>query len=414
MIRRKNPIKVIKVSLNENERPPDRIQAFPKMPILYLELLENKNKVKQELINKEYLPNLSPDNDYNNFEKQNKNYVDDNLSLKSYDNKSISSYKTSSTNTKSSYSNKSRYSSSSSTTNSSKSSSYSKSSYSSNTSDTSDISNRLKKLLNGDKNDDLSDINFDVGDKYSKSKNRYNNNHNNHHNNNHHNNHHNNHNNNRHNNPPTLTELSAAGIYNHKKEYGDVNKYNISDQQDEDSKRELMHQFEIIKKSYPNAVIPEFTIHSDYNTMKKTYENTLRSVSLDSSVDTYKQYLIGGFMLVEFVLGNWLGFDMEGFTQQQLVSMNSYDRLLIELGEKSYVPEGSRWPVELRLLFLIIMNAAFFIVSRLITKKTGANLLNMMNSLSKNKINNQQPRKRKMQAPDDIDLDVLPDIDDPI
>ena len=100
--------------------------------------------------------------------------------------------------------------------------------------------------------------------------------------------------------------------------------------------------------------------------MTKQYDHTVRRLSLDSTVENYKQYLIGGFMLTEFVFGNFLGFDMQGFTQQQIVSMSSYERLLIELGEKSYVPTGSKWPVELRLMFMIVMNAAFFIVSKMI------------------------------------------------
>ena len=174
-----------------------------------------------------------------------------------------------------------------------------------------------------------------------------------------------------------------------------------------------MFKMELLKKSYPSSTIPEFSIHSDYNTMKKTYDSTVRRLSLDSTVDNYKTYLIGGFMGCEFILGNFLGFDMQGFTQQQILSMSNYERLLIELGEKSYVPTGSKWPVEIRLLFMIIMNAVFFIISKMIMKKTGANLLGMINGM-----NIQQPstqntpgvRKKRMKGPD-IDLNDIPDLE---
>ena len=139
--------------------------------------------------------------------------------------------------------------------------------------------------------------------------------------------------------------------------------------------------------------------------MKKTYEHTVRKLTLDSNVEQYKTYLIGGFMVVEYILGRWMKFDMEGFTNQQILNMNSYERLLIELGEKTYVPGDSSWPVEVRLLFLIIINAAFFIISRMIMKKTGSSLLNMVNSM--NTAGRSNRPKRKMKGPQ-INLDDLP------
>jgi hypothetical protein len=108
---------------------------------------------------------------------------------------------------------------------------------------------------------------------------------------------------------------------------------------------------------------------------------------------------------------------MNGFTQQQCVSIHTYEKLLIELGEKSYVPSGSKWPVEVRLLFLIIMNAAFFIISKIILKKTGSNLMGMINNMnatsttSSNVTSNPLLKKRKMKGPS-INLDDIPDIDE--
>ena len=207
-------------------------------------------------------------------------------------------------------------------------------------------------------------------------------------------------------NAPTLAELQEQGAYKGEDHLRDINQVNMGDQEIEDRKRELLFKFELLRKSYPNAPIPEFTIHSDYPSMQTSYDDSVRRLSLDSTVENYKTYLIGGFMLTEFIFGNFLGFDMQGFTQQQIVSMNSYEKLLIELGEKSYVPTGSKWPVELRLLFLIIMNAAFFIVSKMIMKKTGANLMGMINNM--NTVSGGVPqRKRKMKGPN-IDINDIP------
>jgi chemotaxis protein histidine kinase CheA len=208
--------------------------------------------------------------------------------------------------------------------------------------------------------------------------------------------------------PPSLEELRRNGDNTGNKDnLRDISYNGLNDIEFEDKKRELMFKFELLKKAYPNSSIPEFSIHSDYTTMQKAYDDNVRRLSLDSTVENYKQYLIYGFMLTEFVLGNFLKFDMQGFTQQQIVSMSSYEKLLIELGEKSYIPEGSRWPVEVRLIFMIVINAAFFIVSRLILKKTGANLMSMMNS--SNKKTTETRRKNTMKGPT-IDINDIPEM----
>jgi len=173
----------------------------------------------------------------------------------------------------------------------------------------------------------------------------------------------------------------------------------------------MLFKFDLLRKSYPTSIIPEYTIHTDYEMMVKSYDDCVRRLSLDSSVETYKTYLIYGFMGCEFVFGNFLKFDMEGFTQQQILNMNSYEKLLIELGEKSYVPSGSKWPVEVRLFFVVIMNAAFFIVGKMIMKKTGSNIMNMINNMN-NKVSQNLPAKKpKMKGPN-IDMSDIPDLDE--
>lgn len=413
----KHNIKIIKVK--SEQKNIDRPQIFPRMPRLYLELLENKAKIKQDLINQEYRPtNSSYENNPNlKFVDKNNNLEsrldkildededeDDNSSVQKNDSKSegniddFDKYEDENKDDKDyKEDDKNSYSKYDTDTDSDKSSVKSTKTTRTIRDDNSsvdDLQNRLNELLDDSEPSSVATKYSNKKDKYNKPRNL---------------------------NvrsasiaykqplPPSLAELEAKGGYVRKAELRDVNHVTMSEQEEEDAKRELMFKFELLKKSYPHSTIPEFSIHSDYNSMKKSYDSSVRRLSLDSSVESYKTYLIGGFMACEFVLGYFLKFDMQGFTQQQILSMNSYEKLLIELGEKSYVPTGSKWPVEIRLLFMIIMNAAFFIISRMILKKTGANLLGMINNMN---VSNHQPAtqqaKRKMKGPE-IDLDNLPE-----
>ena len=211
--------------------------------------------------------------------------------------------------------------------------------------------------------------------------------------------------------PPRLSDLEKKGEVRTERVIPNINRYaGIGSDEEDELKRELLFKFELLKKSYKNVEIPEFSMHSDFQNMNRTYENTVRRVSLDSSVESYKSLLIGSFMVMEFILGVWLQFDMAGFTQQQILNMNQYERLLIELGEKSYVPGASQWPVEVRLLGMVLMNSAIFIISKIIVKKTGTNVINMMNAFQ-NGINTNPAvsnrQKRKMKGPT-ISTDDLP------
>ena len=410
---KKQELKIVKVPIKGAilSKP----QVFPRMPRLYLELIENKQKIKQDLINKEYIPNSYNDN----FNNKSENKSDDKSENKSID-KSESSDKKfenrldtllkddsdsddSTISTKSSHSldSKDDITVASSVSDLSIDEKDDKSEMSDN------LSDRLKELLNDES--DMESISSTPKkpqakqkvsaniEKYSKHRDK-----------------------NGHSfeppvlqrggfEPPTLAELEANGGYIPKRELRDINQTNPEfEQQQEDAKRELLFKFDLLRKSYPMSTIPEYNIHTDLTLLEKSYRDCVRRLSLDSTVENYKTYLLYGFMGCEFVFGNFLGFDMQGFTQQQIISMHSYEKLLIELGEKSYVPTGSNWPVELRLLFMIIMNAAFFVVSKMMMKKTGANLMGMVNSMNTPKVSvNQQSQKRKMRGPN-IDLDNIP------
>lgn len=400
----KQKIKAIKVP--NNNKVVDIPQKFPRFPRLYLELLENKAKIKQDLINKDYSPsgkiNYEPDDTPevdNNFESRlDKILYNDSNSIKDSEASSVKSFK-------SDKSDKSDDKKDELLKDDSENKSKDKykddkeievereyDNQSDKSSDSESIKSKLYDLLEDNKSTASS---IDTRqNKYSRRRNydiksvsrpeEM---------------------------PPSLKELEAQGNYKRKQELRDITHVSYNEQEEEDKKREIKFKFEILQKKYPNMAIPEFSVISDYSTMEKTYNDVVRRVSLDSSVESYKQLLMYGFIGCEFLLGNIFKLDMQGFAQQQMLSMNSYERLLIEIGEKSYMPTGSKWPVEVRLIGLILMNAAIFIISKMIMKKTGANLLGMINSINNTNQTTTQTAtkvKRRMKGPD-IDIDNLPD-----
>lgn len=402
-------IEVNKIPLES--KPRERPQVFPRMPLLYLELLENKSKVKQDCINTEYVHKYSSDETDSPPELVREEYDDE-----SVDSRDDSVYSDGESDDQETSSNIENYDKNRSelfenvgedisddemsveqgeemsvvTSNSTASHGSDGSGYSET------VTSKLNELI--EDSDDEIPIKTKHAkkdkSKYSVRRDKSG------------------HSVSKRNKPPTLAELAAAGSFVPKSELRDINNIPTKDKHYDDMKRELLFKFELLKKSYPGASIPEYTIHTDYNTMINSYEDCVRRLSLDSSVENYKQYLIYGFMGIEFLFGKFLKLDMEGFTQQQILSMSSYEKLLIELGEKSYVPEGSNWSVELRLLFLVIMNSAFFIVSKMIMKKTSIDLMNMMNGMSMSmptstsKEDSDSKPKRKMKGPE-LDLDDL-------
>jgi hypothetical protein len=143
------------------------------------------------------------------------------------------------------------------------------------------------------------------------------------------------------------------------------------EQNPDDLKRELIFKISLYKKQNPTADIPTFTFADDIKTIEFHYRNCLKLSSVTNTAEKYKTYLIGAFMVVEMVFGKFLKFDMKGFAEEQISKMSSYEALLIELGEKQYVPMESQWSVEVRLLLLVLTNTAMFIAMKMLTSKLG-------------------------------------------
>ena len=204
---------------------------------------------------------------------------------------------------------------------------------------------------------------------------------------------------------PTLSELERQGAYIPRNNLRDLGIPNHTEEEEMQIKRELIYKFDQIRKTYPNVNIPEYTQHSELRAMQISYDETKRRLSIDSSVDFWKTILVGGFYACEIFMGKVLKLDAEGFVSQQMLSMQKYNELLFEMGERNYNSWGSSWPVEVRLIMMILGNAVVFIFMKMMTKKDGG-IGNIFNSIF-NPTPSVPVKKRSMRPPD-INLDNLP------
>ena len=74
--------------------------------------------------------------------------------------------------------------------------------------------------------------------------------------------------------------------------------------------------------------------------------------------------------------------DIRGFYNYKKNCINQYESLLFELGEKNYIQDEKKWPVEIRLVGVVAMNAAFFIGGKWAERKYGVNILTLFNPMN--------------------------------
>jgi len=151
-------------------------------------------------------------------------------------------------------------------------------------------------------------------------------------------------------------------------------------------KEEYLWRFRILKRKHRNTDIPQYNEHSDLKMMKLNYERTVKDLVMDQTVEQYRTYLTLGFLGIEWIGTEMMGIDLEGFSKQQSAMMDSYDALLVELGEKRQETWTSNLPVEIRLLGMIVFQAAIFYIGKIITSKYGGAVADVFQGITGKKI----------------------------
>lgn len=167
-----------------------------------------------------------------------------------------------------------------------------------------------------------------------------------------------------------------------------------SEEKEKLKKKEYKWRYHMINQQYkndPEIKMPIYLESKSVEELEEDYEDVMRQISLKENVENYRQYLIGSWMVMEYIGTQIIGIDLMGFTEAQTKAMNKYERLLIELGAKRSDSWQSNWPVEIRLIALTLFQAVIFFLGKILADKN-PNMVSMFNTFTGQNISSHEPK----------------------
>lgn len=129
-------------------------------------------------------------------------------------------------------------------------------------------------------------------------------------------------------------------------------------------------KFATLRDNYPERSFDDYDEELPLRVIHKLYDDHIKRISIESNASVTKIIMVMIFLGIELFGIRVLGVDLKGYTRNQLAAMKRYDRLLLELGEK-YAGNTGNWPIEFRLIFLALVNAAIIIGVKFACDKLG-------------------------------------------
>jgi len=179
----------------------------------------------------------------------------------------------------------------------------------------------------------------------------------------------------------------------------------LSQQEIRMKKIELLRKLSEIK-SKGFALTKEYDFSSSYEEMEYEYELLKSFVDKRNGTKMYKNILLNGVSIMEFLNEKYDPFDfhLEGWGEHMSVEVDSYDDVLEELYEK-YKGTGKKMPPEIKLLLLLVASGSAYHFS-----KSQSSIPGLEAALSKNpelisKLLNPQKPKSQFMTQQEIHID---------
>jgi len=171
----------------------------------------------------------------------------------------------------------------------------------------------------------------------------------------------------------------------------------LSPQEIRMKKIELLRKLSEIK-SKGFSLTKEYDFNSSVDEMEYEYELLKSFVDKRNGIKIYKNLLLNGVSVVEFLNDKYDPFDfhLQGWGEHMSVEVDSYDDVLEELYEK-YKGTGKNMPPEIKLVLLLVASASAFHFTKTQSSLPGLDsVLNKNPDLVSRLINPQKPQSQFM------------------
>ena len=145
----------------------------------------------------------------------------------------------------------------------------------------------------------------------------------------------------------------------------------MSASQQADKRNMFKFKFGTLRMNYPNWNIQDPSDDTSLDQIHDLYENYVKQIMISLNSSDWRKYLVGLFLGMEIIGIKIFKLDIAGYTMAQLKSINNYDRLLIEIGEKYYFQSESNWPIEAKFMFVAIKSFLMFCGFKFLSKYVG-------------------------------------------
>lgn len=155
--------------------------------------------------------------------------------------------------------------------------------------------------------------------------------------------------------------------------------------EEDDEKRKLISKINLFRSVNPECNLPDFSMSTDAAYMREQYQKELRNVKISEKHLFFRKLLGGYFIIVELFCGKMLKMDIKGFAEMQMQNnMKTYDKYLLEICHKRYLPDAPESiSVEWRLFGAIMLNTVgFVVVFKLLGKNAAVMSQGLLGSLN--------------------------------